>query len=159
MYEHQLVIFILIPKSSLFMKFSIFIVCVVVLFTAQNTAAQIAGLNNTPTAVRTNGQGSVMNADKEDTRYVYRHPQRLSALYTGYAIEILQIRLPLEASDPLFRQFGNLFYEKIGRGKSYSYIFTTTFIDKRNLERYYHEVVLPKAPSAKIVYYEGGRRA
>lgn len=141
------------------MKFVTFIFFILALFTIQNTTAQIAGLNNTPTAIRTNGQGSVANADKEDTRYVYRHPQRLSALYTGYAIEILQIRLPLEAADPLFRQFGNLFYEKIGHGKSYSYIFPTTFMDKKNLERYYHEVVLPKAPNAKIVYYEGGRRA
>ena len=98
------------------MKFLTFIVFTLALFRIQNATAQIAGLNNTPTAIRTNGQGSVANADKEDTRYVYRHPQRLSALYTGYAIEILQIRLPLEAADPLFRQFGNLFYEKIGHG-------------------------------------------
>jgi hypothetical protein len=138
------------------------IVCFLFFFVSIISAkAQIAGIG---TALATtykapkNGAAINMNAEKEDNHYVYRHPQRLSALYTGFAIEVIEVRMPLEGNDPLFRQFGNLFYEKKGRGKAYSYIFPTNFEDRKNLDRYLKEVVLPKAPNAKLVEYEGGRR-
>ena len=139
-------------------RFTLFILFCNIL---QFANAQIAGINmDLATTYKSpkNGSAAGLNAEKDDNHYVYRHPQRLSALYSGYAIEVAEVRLPLEGNDPLFKQFGNLFYEKKGRGKAYSYIFPTNFEDRKNLERYLREVVQPKAPNAKLVLYEGGKR-
>ena len=79
------------------------------------------------------------------------------AHFSGLAIELIAADLPLERSLPLFRQFGNVHYDKLDQG-GYSYIIKTDFEDKKALEKFYHTVILPRNAKAKMVEYKFGKR-
>lgn len=121
--------------------------------------------NNTPSYLDNTGQDllavkytsphSVKKSDKPTSST--RFHQRLSGTFSGLAIELIASDLPLERSLPLFRQFGNVHYDKLEKG-GYSYIIKTNFDDKKSLEKFYNTVILPRNPAAKMVEYKFGKR-
>lgn len=86
-----------------------------------------------------------------------RFHQRLSGTFSGLAIELIAADLPLERSYPLFRQFGNVHYDRLEEG-GYSYIIKTDIEDKKSLEKFYKNVILPRNEQAKMVEYKFGKR-
>ena len=105
---------------------------------------------------------SIANVDKKPKAFkskvsAYRFHKRLSGTHTGYTIEIGQSDRPLERKDPLFRQFGNVYYHKMTNG-IYSYLITTEFHDKKSYEKFYRTVILPRNANAKMIEYKLGKR-
>ncbi|MFT4759068.1 MAG: hypothetical protein ACI9XO_004385 [Paraglaciecola sp.] len=131
------------------------------LFVASINFAQTSS-NNTFTSI---------NADANDllaTRYIpkkstritkrtYRFHQRLSGTHSGLAIELIASNLPLERTLPLFRQFGNVHYDKLAEG-GYSYVIKTDITDKKSLKKFYETIILPRNVNAKMVEYKFGKR-
>ena len=121
--------------------------------------------NNTSTSINTDANSMLASRyspkktapkSTKSTSSVRFH-QRLSGTFSGLAIELIAADLPLERSLPLFRQFGNVHYDKLDQG-GYSYIIKTDFEDKKALEKFYHTVILPRNAKAKMVEYKFGKR-
>ena len=89
--------------------------------------------------------------------YFYRHHKPLPAKYSGYIIELTHSKLPLRRDDQLFKYFGNVFYDKFSQ-EGFSYGIKLNFDNKKEMQRYLNEVILPNAPKAKIVKYKKGIR-
>ena len=101
------------------------------------------------------GDQSVETSKK--AAYYYRHHRPLPAKYSGYIIELTHSKLPLRRDHQLFKYFGNVFYDKYTQD-GYSYGIKLNFDNKKEMQRYLKEVVLPNAPKAKIVKYKKGVR-
>ena len=87
----------------------------------------------------------------------YYHHYRLSGTYTGLMIEIASSELPMERTNPLFRQFGKVYYDKLDEG-GYSYVITTDFTHKKSLRKFFERVIQPKITSARMIEYRSGKR-
>ncbi|MCP3933535.1 MAG: hypothetical protein GY705_31085 [Bacteroidetes bacterium] len=87
----------------------------------------------------------------------YRFHKKLPALYTGYVVEIVASNYPLERAYPLFRKFGTIHYDKLREG-GYSYCILPNFSKRKTVERYFANVIAPKAPEARIIQYKKGIR-
>lgn len=87
----------------------------------------------------------------------YRQPNKISQTFTGYAIEIATARYPLQNNANIFRQFGNVFYQKLKEG-GYSYLITMNFSSEDSAWSFIDSVVLPKAPGAILYQYKEGHR-
>jgi hypothetical protein len=119
---------------------------------SNNTFASSNGNANDLLATRFSPKKSTYTPKK-----TYRFHQRLSGTFSGLAIELIASDLPLERSLPLFRQFGNVHYDKLTEG-GYSYVIKTNITDKKSLEKFYKTVILPRNPDAKMVEYKFGKR-
>jgi hypothetical protein len=86
-----------------------------------------------------------------------RFQKRLPAGFTGYAVEIGTSEYPIEPTNSLFRQFGNVHYEKLRQG-GYSYLILTEFSDEKSARHFHQSVVLPKVQDALVVEYRKGTR-
>jgi len=115
--------------------------------------------NNTTTSINedANAMLAPRYTTKKPTTKSTRFHQRLSGTFSGLAIELIAADLPLERSFPLFRQFGNVYYDKLNEG-GYSYVIKTDFEDKKSLEKFYKNVILPRNKEAKMVEYKFGKR-
>ena len=86
-----------------------------------------------------------------------RSHKRFPQLFTGMAIEIATSTYPMNKTNPLFRQFGNVFYEKLPEG-GYSYLIMANFSSKEAGLEFVKNVVKPKAEKAKLIQYSDGNR-
>ena len=91
-----------------------------------------------------------------ETAY-YRHHKKLSLTHSGIVLELIVSDLPLKRDYPLFQQFGNIYYDQLEKG-GYAYCILTNFDDMKKAKKYLEQVVLPRAPKAKVVKYQMGRR-
>ncbi len=87
----------------------------------------------------------------------YRHHKNLSSNYEGYVIELTTSDLPLKRNYFLFDQFGNVYYDKLKKG-GYSYCILVKFSSKKSVEQFLENIILPKAPEARLVEYKKGKR-
>ena len=88
---------------------------------------------------------------------VYRMQKRLSAVYSGYAIEVATSDLPVEKSHPIFKNFGKIYYQKLNGG-GYSYLIITDFNNLKSIRHFTEQVVKPKMGNAQIFKYKKGKR-
>ena len=86
-----------------------------------------------------------------------RTHKRFPQLYTGWAIEIATSTYPMDKSEPVFRQFGNVMYEKLPEG-GYSYLIKANFSTKEAGLDFMKNVVRPKAEKAKLIQFNDGNR-
>ena len=89
--------------------------------------------------------------------YFFRHHKKIPISYSGFAIELTTADLPLKRDYFLFEKFGNVFYEKRKEG-GYAYLILIDFKSKKAVEDFLNNIVLPKAPEAKMVNYKRGVR-
>ena len=92
-------------------------------------------------------------ASRASTGFHQRFPQ----LFTGMAIEIATSTYPMDKSNPVFRQFGNVRYEKLPEG-GYSYLIMANFSNKEAALEFVQNVVKPKAEGARLIQYADGNR-
>lgn len=86
-----------------------------------------------------------------------RHPRRMPASFTGFAIELTDSERPLDMSYPLFRNFGSIHYDKPARGR-YTYLIPLTFKNRKAVDKYLADVIQYRVPEARVVEYYYGRR-
>ncbi|MEY3053007.1 MAG: hypothetical protein RLY31_2792 [Bacteroidota bacterium] len=89
---------------------------------------------------------------------IYREFRKLPQLFNGYAIEVAYSDDPLRRTDPIFRQFGNIKYEKLPRG-GYSYLITCRFSTREAALQFLRTVILPKVEDARLYAYAEGIRS
>ncbi len=86
-----------------------------------------------------------------------RSHKRFPALFNGFAIEIATSTYPMDKTNPLFRQFGNVLYEKLPEG-GYSYLIMANFNSKESALDFIKNVVKPKAEKARLIQFSDGNR-
>jgi len=64
---------------------------------------------------------------------------------------------PLNRDYHLFEQFGEVYYDHI-KGEGYSYLIMADFSSKKSIEQYVQNVIVHKAPEAKVLTYKKGKR-
>lgn len=89
--------------------------------------------------------------------HYYRHHKKLPLTHTGVVIELTTSDLPLKRNYHLFKQFGNVYYDKLDKG-GYAYCILTNFSDSKKARRYLEKIIIHRAPEAKVVNYHLGRR-
>ncbi len=104
---------------------------------------------------RTDLRGQAKSAYRPNSAFL--SAQRLSTIYTGYAIELANSNLPIDRYHPIFRQFGNVQYEKLPEGK-YTYLITGDFSSDKAALEFLERIIKPRVPGAKLFYYKQGRR-
>ena len=87
----------------------------------------------------------------------YRFHKKLPALYNGYAIEVIASNYPLDRTNPIFHQFGNIHYDKLERG-GFSYLILTRFTSDEPAQRFLKNIIIPKARDARLIFYNDGIR-
>ncbi len=87
----------------------------------------------------------------------YRHHKKLAVTHSGIVLELITSDLPLKRNYPLFKKFGNVYYDRLDEG-GYAYCILTNFSKLRKAKTYLQQMILPHAPSAKVVKYQLGRR-
>jgi len=90
------------------------------------------------------------------TKY-YRHHKKLSVTHSGIVLELITSDLPLRRDAPLFKQFGNVYYDQLDEG-GYAYCILTNFSKLKPAKAYLQQMILPHAPTARVVKYQLGRR-
>ena len=88
---------------------------------------------------------------------IYRHHKKMSVTHSGIVLELITSDLPLKRNNPLFEQFGNVYYDRLDKG-GYAYCILTNFNKLSAAKRYLQQMILPHAPTAKVVKYQLGRR-
>ncbi len=97
------------------------------------------------------------NKIMEATPDYFRHVEKIPSFYTGFAIELVLTEEPITKDNALFQQFGHVYYDKPQLGQ-YAYLILTNFTKRENVEKFIENVLKQKAPSAKVMVYEGGLR-
>jgi len=87
----------------------------------------------------------------------YRHHKRLPKTFEGFVIELTTSDFPLNRDYHLFEQFGEVYYEQV-QGTGYAYLIVADFSSKKSIEQYVKNVVIHKAPEAKVFEYKKGKR-
>ncbi len=93
---------------------------------------------------------------KKTPKY-YRHHKKLPLTYSGIVLELTTSELPLKRDHKLFTQFGNVYYDQLEDGE-YVYCILTSFKDLKKAKHYLQTMITPRAPTAKVVKYQLGRR-
>lgn len=83
--------------------------------------------------------------------------KKLPAMHNGYVIELEASNYPLDNSYAMFRQFGNVFYDKLSGG-GYSYCIKVDFSSLNAVKQYLNNNIIYRAPEAKIIQYKKGKR-
>jgi hypothetical protein len=86
-----------------------------------------------------------------------RSHKRFPALFDGLAIEIATSTYPMDKTNTIFRQFGNVLYEKLPEG-GYSYLIMANFSSKEAALDFVKNVVKPKAEKARLIQFSDGNR-
>ncbi len=87
----------------------------------------------------------------------YRFHKKLQQLYSGYAIEVAASNYPLDRNQPVFRQFGNIRYDKLIEG-GYSYLVLANFDSDESALHFLQTIIQPKAHEARMFLYKDGNR-
>lgn len=87
----------------------------------------------------------------------YRHHKALPDTFAGSVIELTTSDFPLQRDYPLFKQFGQVYYDRI-QDVGYSYCIVANFSSEKSLQKYLDQVIIPKAPEAKLIVYKNGKR-
>lgn len=87
----------------------------------------------------------------------YHFHKKLPQLFSGFAIEIAASNYPLDNSNPVFRQFGNIHYEKLREG-GYSYLILGKFSSKESALHFVETIIKPKTEHARLFEYKDGIR-
>lgn len=88
---------------------------------------------------------------------MYHSQKKLPQLYSGFAIEVATSDYPLQQSNPIFRQFGNLHYEKHRTG-GYSYLILASFSSREAALNFVKTIIQPRAGEAILFEYKDGTR-
>ena len=83
--------------------------------------------------------------------------KKLPSFYQGYAIEVASSTYPLDRSNPIFKKFGNIHYDKLDRG-SYSYLILGRFSDDKSALHFLNNVIVAQVSDARVVHYKDGIR-
>ena len=94
---------------------------------------------------------------RSETRTLRKEIRKFPALYSGFAIELNLSATPLHSGYPIFRQFGQI-QEEHRPGEGYSYLIAAKFESPESAIRYLKEMILHRAPQAKIFWYDNGNR-
>jgi len=73
------------------------------------------------------------------------------------AIEIATSTYPMDKTEPVFQQFGNVMYEKLTEG-GYSYLIMANFSSKESALDFLQKVVKPRAEKARLIQFDEGNR-
>lgn len=87
----------------------------------------------------------------------YRHHKKLPLTYSGIILELAVTDLPLKRDNQLFKQFGNVHYDKLDNGE-YAYCILTSFSNLKKAHDYLQTMIIHRAPAAKAVKYQLGKR-
>lgn len=87
----------------------------------------------------------------------YRHHNALPETFEGIVIELTTSDFPLKRDYPLFKQFGQVYYDRV-KDEGYSYCIIANFNSEQSLRKYLDQVIKPKASEAKLVEYKKGKR-
>ncbi len=88
----------------------------------------------------------------------YHFHKKLPQMFSGYAIEIAATnRFPLDRTNPIFRQFGNIYSEKLTEG-GYSYLILGKFSSKDSALHFVQTIIKPKVEEARLFEYKDGIR-
>lgn len=87
----------------------------------------------------------------------FRHHKKLSVTHSGIVLELITSDLPLKRNHPLFKQFGRVYYDVLEDG-GYAYCILTDFEDLDKAKNYLKRMIVHRAPAAKVVKYQLGRR-
>ncbi len=109
-------------------------------------------INNT--VVTTNIQ---QKSNTSTTPIYYRHHKKLPVTYSGIVLELITSDLPLKRNHSLFKQFGNVYYDTLDEG-GYAYSILTDYKDIDKAKKYLNKMIIHRAPKAKVVKYQLGRR-
>lgn len=91
----------------------------------------------------------------DPVRQVTRTHRRLLASYSGFLIELTVAELPLRRDHHVFQKFGDVRYVKRPDGR-YAYLIPVDFRRRQTVEEYLHNIVMYKAPGARVVEYRRG---
>ncbi|MEM6321840.1 MAG: hypothetical protein AAF960_29540 [Bacteroidota bacterium] len=94
---------------------------------------------------------------RSKTPFFYRHHKRLELTHSGIVLELIVSERPLERSHPIFRQFGNVHYDRLDEG-GYAYCVLTNFGDVKKANEFLRQMILRRAPEARVVRYKLGKR-
>lgn len=83
--------------------------------------------------------------------------KKIPSFYEGFVIEVATSTYPLDPSNPIFKKFGNIHYDKLERG-SYSYVILGRFTDDKSVLHFLQNVIAAQVPEAKAVHYKNGIR-
>jgi hypothetical protein len=86
-----------------------------------------------------------------------RNCKKLSATYTGFAIEVAISDYPLSGDDRIFRFYGNIQYDKRPEGW-YSYVIPAKFSNEASAKSFLKEVIWPQVEDARLIDYKEGNR-
>ena len=103
------------------------------------------------------GSVSAQSASPFTAAIKSRSYHRMPASFTGYAVELTTSDRPLTTAFPLFKNFGNIHYDKLQRGR-YTYLIPVGFTKRESVEKYVADVIHPRVPKATIVEYQNGLR-
>jgi len=98
-----------------------------------------------------------VNPKKSAKSDFYRHHKKLPKTFEGFVIELTTSDFPLNRDYHLFDQFGAVFYDQV-KGKGYSYLILADFSSKESIKQYIKNVVIHKAPEARLIEYKKGAR-
>jgi len=124
--------------SVLFAQENVFYV-----FQNQDHVTKVANTHSTPNSIYTPNY--------------FRHHKKLSVTHSGIVLQLVTSDLPLKRDHPLFKQFGNVHYDALD-GVGYAYCILTNYEDIHKAKDYLKRMILPRAPAAKVVKYQLGRR-
>lgn len=96
---------------------------------------------------------SVAPAVSTSNRFHKKFPQ----LFSGLAIEIASSTYPMDRTAPVFRQFGNVYYEKLPEG-GYSYLIMANFSSTEAGLEFVKTSIKPRAEKARLIQYSDGNR-
>lgn len=88
-------------------------------------------------------------------RRVTRTHRKLPASYSGFAIELTVTDRPLGRSNHLFKKFGDIRYTKQADGR-YAYLIPISFRRRASVENYLHNIIIYKAPGARVREFKLG---
>lgn len=123
---------------------------------AQSQANAKTALNNSPNVYSSSVKKETKQYQSKATSS-YRYHKKLPATFTGFVIELEASNYPLERGYPLFKQFGNVYYDKLEQG-GYSYVIKTNFSKSEAIEKFLADVIIHKAPEARVLEYKLGKR-
>lgn len=103
-----------------------------------------------------------LEEEKEESSKIITYRSKAKILprdYNGYGIQLLIVyHKPLDVNDPLFKEYGNLFVEKVGEN-GYAYIMKAEDVRTNSgLLHFTNTVVRPKFSNAKALKYKNGIR-
>lgn len=82
----------------------------------------------------------------------YKRAVRISAAFKGFAVQVAKTDLPLLRQDPIFKQFGNIVFDRNESGQ-YIYLIQTEFTTRQNAEDFVRQVVSKKVANAEVRAY------